>query len=82
MECEMARASAYITELGGLTCHAARIANELNRLCIIGTGNAMQRIQDGDRLYLTYRLVSDHEGEDYRGVVYRECSREKMGRFS
>ena len=44
----MKKASAIITDEGGLTCHAAIISRELNIPCIIGTKIATQVLQDGD----------------------------------
>ena len=72
MENEMARSSAIVTEIGGEMCHAAIVSNNLNRFCIVGTNEAMRKIEDGDRLYLTYRLVNDQSGEYYQGVVLKE----------
>lgn len=42
------KASAIITNEGGLTCHAAIISRELNKPCIIGTKNATKVLKDGD----------------------------------
>ncbi|MCK5061805.1 hypothetical protein KAR28_04600 [Candidatus Parcubacteria bacterium] len=39
--------SAIITDEGGLTCHAAIIAREMNKPCIIGTKIATQVLKDG-----------------------------------
>lgn len=39
---------AIITDEGGLTCHAAIIAREMNKPCIIGTKIATQVLKDGD----------------------------------
>ncbi len=44
----MKKASAIITDEGGITCHAAIIARELKKPCIIGTKNATQILKDGD----------------------------------
>jgi len=41
---------AIITNEGGLTCHAAVIARELNIPCIIGTKNATKVLKDGDKV--------------------------------
>ncbi len=46
----MKRASAFITEVGGLTCHAAVVAREFGVPCIVGLKNAMTAIQDGARV--------------------------------
>jgi phosphoenolpyruvate synthase/pyruvate phosphate dikinase len=44
----MKKASAIITDEGGITCHAAIIARELKKPCIIGTKIATQVLHDGD----------------------------------
>jgi len=46
----MKRASAIITDEGGLTCHAAIVSRELNIPCIIGTKIATQALKDGDEV--------------------------------
>ena len=42
------KAAAVITDEGGITCHAAIIARELKKPCIIGTKIATQVFKDGD----------------------------------
>ncbi len=44
----MEKASAFITDEGGITCHAAIVARELKKPCIIGTKNATKILKDGD----------------------------------
>lgn len=44
----MKKASAIITDLGGITCHAAIISRELKIPCVIGTRNATKILKDGD----------------------------------
>jgi len=44
----MKRALAIVTDEGGLTCHAAIVARELHKPCIIGTKIATQVLKDGD----------------------------------
>ncbi len=44
----MKRASAIITDEGGITCHAAIVAREIKKPCIIGTKIATQVLHDGD----------------------------------
>jgi len=46
----MNRALGFITDEGGVTCHAAIIAREMNKPCIIGTKNATQLLKDGDKI--------------------------------
>jgi phosphohistidine swiveling domain-containing protein len=42
------RAKAFITDEGGITCHATIIARELKKPCIIGTRNATKVLHDGN----------------------------------
>jgi phosphohistidine swiveling domain-containing protein len=42
------KASAIITDEGGITCHAAIISRELKKPCIIGTKIATRILKDGD----------------------------------
>lgn len=44
----MRRAAAIITDEGGITSHAAIVARELNKPCIIGTKIATKVLHDGD----------------------------------
>lgn len=44
----MKLSSAIVTDEGGLTCHAAVVARELGKPCIIGTKIAMKVLKDGD----------------------------------
>jgi phosphoenolpyruvate synthase/pyruvate phosphate dikinase len=42
------KSCAIVTDEGGITCHAAIVARELNKPCIIGTKIATQVLKDGD----------------------------------
>lgn len=44
----MSKAAAFITDEGGITCHAAIAAREMNKPCIIGTKIATKILKDGD----------------------------------
>ncbi len=44
----MQKASAFVTDEGGLTSHAAIIARELKKPCIVGTKIATKVLKDGD----------------------------------
>ena len=44
----MEKASAFVTDEGGVLCHAAIIAREMKKPCIIGTKIATQVFKDGD----------------------------------
>ena len=59
----MKRAAAIVTNRGGRTCHAAIIARELGVPAIVGTGNALDSIDDGSEV-----TVSCAEGDT--GFIY------------
>ncbi len=44
----MERAAAFVTDTGGITSHAAIIAKEFNKPCIVGTEIATKILKDGD----------------------------------
>ncbi len=44
----MKKAIAFITDEGGITSHAAIVAREMNKPCIVGCGNATTSLKDGD----------------------------------
>ena len=44
----MKKAAAIITDEGGITCHAAILARELQKPCVIGTKVATISLKDGD----------------------------------
>lgn len=59
----MGRALGFITDEGGVTCHAAIVAREMNKPCIIGTKVATQVLKSGDKVVLntetgTIKLLS------------------------
>jgi len=56
-------ASAIVTNSGGRTCHAAIVSRELGIPAIVGTGNAVEILEDGQEV-----TVSCAEGET--GLVY------------
>ncbi|HTT02182.1 MAG TPA: phosphoenolpyruvate synthase [Steroidobacteraceae bacterium] len=59
----MKRAAAIITDRGGRTCHAAIIARELGIPAVVGCGNALTSVRDGQEV-----TVSCAEGDT--GYVY------------
>ena len=59
----MKRASAIVTNRGGRTCHAAIIARELGVPAVVGTGNGLDAIDDGEEV-----TVSCAEGDT--GFIY------------
>lgn len=43
----MEKAAAFITDEGGILCHAAIVSREMNKPCVIGTKIATQVLEDG-----------------------------------
>jgi len=46
----MEKAGAFVTDFGGLLCHAAIVSREMKKPCIIGTKNATKTFVDGDNI--------------------------------
>ena len=46
----MKKASAFVTNEGGIICHAAIVAREMGKPCIVGTRVATKVFRDGDRV--------------------------------
>lgn len=44
----MNKAGAFVTDEGGISCHAAIIAREMKKPCVIGTKNGTRILKDGD----------------------------------
>ena len=44
----MNMAAGFVTDEGGLSCHAAIVAREMKKPCVIGTKTATKKIKDGD----------------------------------
>ncbi|GAB2617589.1 phosphoenolpyruvate synthase [Novilysobacter erysipheiresistens] len=59
----MKRSAAIVTNRGGRTCHAAIIARELGVPAVVGTGNALDTIKDGQTV-----TISCAEGDT--GFIY------------
>lgn len=55
----MSKAAGFITDEGGITCHAAIVSREMKKPCIIGTKRATRFIKDGNLVEL----------DAYSGVV-------------
>lgn len=48
----MEKASGFITDEGGITCHAAILSREFDVPCVVGTIDATKKIHDGDLIEL------------------------------
>ena len=58
----MRRASALVTDGGGITCHAAIVSRELGVPCVVGARNATTVLRDGEVI-----TVDGAKGEVYEG---------------
>lgn len=63
-------ASAIVTDKGGRTCHAAIVSRELGIPCVVGTGNASEKIHDG--VQVTVNCSEGDEGYVYEGSLHYE----------
>lgn len=59
----MEKAAGFITDEGGITCHAAILSREFNVPCIVGTVNATKEIKDGEMIEL----------DAYSGKIYKKA---------
>ncbi len=48
----MDKASAFVTDEGGIACHAAIVAREFGKPCIVGTHNATKVFKNGDLVFV------------------------------
>ena len=73
----MKRASAIVTNRGGRTCHAAIIARELGVPAVVGTGNALEKISDGQEV--TVSCAEGDTGFIYDGLIETEVTEVQRG---
>ncbi len=59
---DMLRASAIITELGGITSHAAIVAREHKIPCVVGVTSAMSLLENGEKVVV----------DASRGIIYHK----------
>ena len=72
----MKRASAIVTERGGRTCHSAIISRELGIPCIVGTGDATEKIRSGTDI--TVSCAEGERGNVYYGQIEFEVERHEI----
>jgi len=73
----MRTASAIVTNRGGRTCHAAIIARELGVPAVVGTGDAMSVLENGEEV--TVSCAEGDSGRVYRGDVAFHVERSDVG---
>lgn len=72
----MKRAAAIVTDRGGRTCHSAIISRELGLPCIVGTGNATERLATG--IDATVSCADGAQGNVYEGRIEYIVERRTM----
>jgi pyruvate,water dikinase len=72
----MKRASAIVTERGGRTCHSAIISRELGIPCIVGTGDATEKIKNA--VDITVSCAEGDVGNIYYGLVDFKVKKHKI----
>ncbi len=68
----MQRASAIVTDEGGMTCHAAIVSRELGVPAIVGTSKGTQVLEDGSMI-----TVDGDRGVVYSGKIKKEEKKEE-----
>jgi len=63
----MKKAAAIVTNSGGRTCHAAIVSRELGIPCLVGTGEATQKIKD--KAEVTVDCSRGEIGNVYKGAL-------------
>jgi pyruvate, water dikinase len=58
----MSRASAIVTDEGGMTCHAAIVSRELGVPCVVGTREATKKIAEGSEITVDGKTGSVYAG--------------------
>lgn len=72
----MKKAAAIVTERGGRTCHSAIISRELGIPCIVGTGNATEKIKNG--MEITVSCAEGDIGNVYYGKIDYKVTKIKI----
>ncbi len=75
----MKRSAAIVTNRGGRTCHAAIIARELGVPAVVGTGNGLDTIQDGQ--IVTISCAEGDTGFIYDGELSFEVHTADLGKM-
>jgi pyruvate,water dikinase len=75
----MKKASAIITERGGRTCHAAIIARELGVPAIVGCGEFISHVNDGDKV--TASCAEGEVGKLYEDLLPYSIERTELNSF-
>ncbi len=69
----MRKASAIVTDSGGVTSHAAIVSRELGIPCVVGTGNATKKLKEGQLV-----TVDGGKGIVLEGIVHVKEKEKKI----
>ncbi|WP_423792920.1 phosphoenolpyruvate synthase [Methanocaldococcus indicus] len=69
----MKKASAIVTDEGGLTCHAAIVSRELGIPCVVGTKKATKVLREGQIV-----TVDGEKGLVYEGIIKKKEEEKKV----
>ncbi|HMT09367.1 MAG TPA: phosphoenolpyruvate synthase [Pyrinomonadaceae bacterium] len=72
----MKRASAIVTDRGGRTCHSAIISRELGIPCIVGSGDATEKVKNGTEI--TVSCAEGERGNIYYGKIDYKVEKQKI----
>jgi len=72
-------ASAIVTNSGGRTCHAAIISREMGIPCVVGTGNATEKLKNGQNI--TVSCAEGEKGFVYNGLMKYEVKKTNLKNF-
>ena len=72
----MKRASAIVTDRGGRTCHSAIISRELGIPCIVGSGDATEKVKNG--VDVTVSCAEGERGNIYYGKIDFEVEKQMI----
>lgn len=72
----MKRASAIVTDRGGRTCHSAIISRELGIPCIVGAGDATEKVKNGSPI--TVSCAEGERGNIYYGAIEYKVEKQKI----
>ncbi|MBX3300463.1 MAG: phosphoenolpyruvate synthase [Acidobacteria bacterium] len=72
----MKRASAIVTDRGGRTCHSAIISRELGIPCIVGAGDATEKVKNGSPI--TVSCAEGERGNVYYGAIDYKVEKQKI----
>lgn len=68
----MKRATAIVTEKGGRTCHAAIVARELGKPCIVGVNNALSELRPNSTVTVDGSHGDIFEGQASTRIAWNE----------